>query len=156
MKLDVDLSALHSAVARMTLPQITASRTTTVTHSMLKRYHIVHSMEPDSSECAISSALWSSPLIPAVYCLFLAEESEGFHLSTQDIVTLLVRFYGFKRVPLDDTAIEIELYRARDEHCALAADILQQPLLHKEGLSRAIRDCKPIGFESFEDLIARQ
>jgi len=155
VKLDVDLSALHSAVARMTLPQITALRTTT-THATQQRYHIVHSMEPEMSECGVSSALWSSPLIPALYCLFLAEESEGFHLSTQDIEALLVRFYDFKRVPLDDTAIEIELYRARDEHCALAADILQQPLLHKEGLIPAIRDCKPIGFESFEDLIARQ
>jgi hypothetical protein len=155
VKLNVDLSALHSAVAKMTLVQITALRTTT-THATQQRYHIVHSMEPEMSECGVSSALWSTPLMPAVYCLFLAEENEGFHLSTQDIVALLVRFYDFKRVPLDDTAIEIDLYRVRDEHCALVADILQQPHCHKEGLNRAIRDCKPIGFASFEDVIARQ
>jgi len=156
VKLDVDLSALHSAVARMTLGQITASRTTTTTQVPQPRYHIVHSMDPDMPEWGVGSALWSSPLIPALYCLFLGEENHGFHLSTQDIVALLVRFYGFKRVPLDDTAIEIDLYTARDEHCAVAADILQQPHLYKEGLNRAIRDCKTIGFASFEDVITPQ
>ena len=155
MKLDVDLSALHSAVARMTLPQITASRTTTTSHPQATRYHLVHIMEPETSNIAVSTASsrWSSPLIPALYCVFLAEENERIHLSTQDIVALLVRFYGFKRVPLNDTAIEIELYTARDEHCAVAADILQQPLLKKEGLLQAIRDCSPMGFTSFDALM---
>lgn len=148
MKLNVDLSALHRAVANMTLAQITTSRTTTTSPSQ-QHYHLVHSMEPDLPECGIRSARWPSPLMPALYCLFLGEENHGFHLSTQDIVALLVRFYGFKRVPLDDTAIEIDLYRARDEHCAVAANILQQPRLKQEGLLQAIKDCKPNEFEPF-------
>lgn len=110
-------------------------------------------MEVEGCNYAVTSSKWSSPLIPALYCLFLAEEREKYHLSTQEILFLLVNFYGFRCVPITNKSVEIDLYLARDEHCHLASDILNKPLLNKKGVLKAIGDFKPIGFKSFEQKI---
>lgn len=158
MKLNVDLSALHRVAAKMVGDDAKELRMTMVTSQNEARYHLVHAMEPEASGVAIcaTSSKWSSPLIPSLYCLFLAETQEGCHLTTDAIVTLLVRFYGFKRVPLDEKAIEIDMYTAREEHCCVAEDILQRPLLHRDGLLDAIRVFGPVGFDCFEQLIDRE
>ncbi|PSU45777.1 hypothetical protein C9J12_21295 [Photobacterium frigidiphilum] len=156
MKLDVDFSALHRVVAKMTDGK--ERQMNTVTRQNEASYHLVHAMEPVASSIAIcgTSPTWPSPLRPALFCLFFAEKQEGRYLSTDTIISLLVRFYGFKRVPLDEKAIEMNVYTAREEHCCVVDDILQQPLLQRDGLLQAIRAFGPVGFDCFEQLIERE
>ncbi|GIU42959.1 hypothetical protein TUM4438_10760 [Shewanella sairae] len=94
-----------------------------------------------------------SPEQAALYCLLFAETHFSLPLSMHELTELLIRFYDYEPVVLDEyeacldkslnvsdgkRLIEVDMYQAREEGCAHLQALLNTPFLYRESLYSAV------------------
>lgn len=104
-----------------------------------KTYRIFHNYDRgDQSVYLVSS---NDPTRAAIYCQFLAEDQldESVSVLNSGIAKALVQFYGCTPVEKTDSAIDIDLYFAREALCGDYEQLMADKSLQREGIIDLIR-----------------
>ncbi|HGY2296362.1 TPA: hypothetical protein ACNV18_000076 [Pseudomonas putida] len=104
-----------------------------------KTYRIFHNYDRgDQSEYLASSI---DPTRAAIYCQFLAEDQldESASVRNSGIAKALVQFYGCTPVEKTLSAIDIDLYFAREGLCGDYEQLMADQSLKREGIIDVIR-----------------
>lgn len=104
-----------------------------------KTYRIFHNYDRgDQSEYLTSS---TDPTRAAIYCQFLAEDQldESASVRNSGIAKALVQFYGCTQVEKTLSAIDIDLYFARESLSGDYEQLMADQSLQREGIIELIR-----------------
>lgn len=102
-------------------------------------YRIFHNYDIGDQSIYVSSE--TDPTRAAVYCQFLAEEQLGDSVSVLNngIYLALTQFYGCTKAEKSDSAIDLDLYWAREKMCGDHANLMADKTLHRDGIIDLIR-----------------
>lgn len=106
-----------------------------------KTYRIFHNYDQGDQSVYLSSSI--DPTRAAIYCQFLAEDQLGESASVQNsgIAKALVQFYGCTPAEKTGSAVELDLYFAREAHCGKNKyeQLMADQSLYREGIIDVIR-----------------
>lgn len=101
-------------------------------------YRIYHNYDRGDQSIYVASA--TDLTRAAVYCQFQAEEeSESASVTNEGIALALVRFYGCTLAEKTDTAIELDMFFAREQLCVDYDAVMADQTLHRAGLLDMLR-----------------
>ncbi|MGV6474598.1 hypothetical protein [Azotobacter vinelandii] len=102
-------------------------------------YRIFHNYDRGDQSVYLESE--TDPTRAAVYCQFLAEDQIGDSASVLNagIAKALVQFYGCTPVEKTDSAIDLDLYYAREGLCGDYEQLMADESLQRDGIIDLIR-----------------
>lgn len=106
---------------------------------MQQTYRIFHNYDIGDQSMYLASA--TDPTRAAVYCQFYAEDQLGDSASVLNagVAKALIQFYGCVPADKTDSAIDLDLYFAREEMCGEYRELMADESLQREGLIELIR-----------------
>lgn len=107
--------------------------------SAQKTYRIFHNYDRGDQSVYLASS--TDPTRAAVYCQFLAEDQVGESASVLNsgIAKALIQFYGCTSTEKTESAIEIDLYYARERLCGDYDLLMADHSLQREGIIDLMR-----------------
>lgn len=104
-----------------------------------KTYRIFHNYDRGDQSVYLASS--NDPTRAAVYCQFLAEDQldESVSVLNSGIAKALVQFYGCTPAEKTDSAIDIDLYFAREGLCGDYENLMADKSLQRDGIIDLIR-----------------
>lgn len=102
-------------------------------------YRIFHNYDRGDQSVYLASS--TDPTRAAVYCQFLAEDQVGESASilNSGIAKALIQFYGCTPTEKTESAIEIDLYYARERLCGDYDRLMADQSLQREGIIDLMR-----------------
>lgn len=106
---------------------------------MKQTYRIFHNYDLGDQSVYLDSA--TDPTRAALYCQFLAEDQLGDSASVLNsgIAEALIQFYGCTPAQKTDTAIEIDMYYAREAFCGEHQALMADKSIQRDGIIELIR-----------------
>lgn len=104
-----------------------------------KTYRIFHNYDRGDQSVYVASLI--DPTRAAIYCQFLAEDQlrESASVLNIGIAKALVQFYGCTPIEKTDSAIDLDLYFAREGLCGDYEQLMADQSLQREGIIDLIR-----------------
>ncbi len=102
-------------------------------------YRIFHNYDIGDQSFYLESD--TEPTRAAVYCQFLAEDQIGDSVSVLNsgIAKALIQFYGCKPADKTNSAIDVDMYYARERMCGDYKQLMADESLQREGIIEVIR-----------------
>lgn len=102
-------------------------------------YRIFHNYDLGDQSFYLESD--TDPTRAAVYCQFLAEDQMGDSASVLNagIAQALIQFYDCKPAEKTDSAINVDMYYAREGLCGDYKELMADESLHRDGIIEVIR-----------------
>lgn len=119
-----------------------------------KTYRIFHNY--DRGEQSVYLVSSTDPTRAAIYCQFLAEDQldESASVQNSGIAKALVKFYGCTPVDKTDSAIDIDLYFAREGLCGDYEQLMADQSLQREGIIDLIRPYTNVVGDTLKSIVA--
>lgn len=104
-----------------------------------KIYRIFHNYDRGDQSVYLASA--NDPTEAAVYCQLIAEEVIGDSVSVLNsgIAQALIQLYGCTPAVKSKTAIDVDMYYARERLCGFWGRLKSDKSLHREGIIEILR-----------------